>query len=137
MALCPPTSLWYLTNGPPSFGPQGQLELKHVLKERLTIVGEKKNQTPTKSTKKVGKAKVEKVSPAKGKRKLDQNEEAAPPATIIMGTKAAKEESEQSKAGSCSVEIDESPIKAVLDQIRTERRRSSRLTNLIVESTQK
>ena len=99
-----------------------------MLKERLSNVREK-SKVPVKSTKKVGKAKADKASPAVT---VKPNDKAAP--AVSEGRRAAKE---QSKAEASGQEVDASPVTAVLDEIRKERQRNSRLTSLIVDAAQK
>ena len=128
MTLCSPTSLWYLTNGPPSFGPQGRPK-QGGLEEKLSIVGREKAVTaaPVKSSKKVGKAKA---LPAKAK--AGKADEEAPSAKGKRPVKEHKAKAGDSQEG----EGEESPAKAVLSVIRKERRRSSRLTSLIVDAAE-
>ncbi len=131
MALCSPASLWYLTNGPPSFGPQGRPE-QGGLEEKLSIVGREKAVTAAsvKSSRKVGKAKA---LLAKGKAgKAGKADEEAPSA---KGKRSVKEPKAQA-GDSQEYEDNESPAKAVLNEIRKEKRRSSRLTSLIVDAAE-
>lgn len=152
--LAEPTSVWFLTNGPPLFGPAGLTDPKVELEHKLeTFESKSKNEPVIKDSARTKRSTLEKANGSKRKAKdvfeRDGKEVSAPSrgeGTQSSATQGKVEEIEVKKVRATrrkdipkkkKNDEENSPAKAILTEIRNERLRSSRLTKMIVDAATK